>query len=136
MSAQAVCEGIMEYPAKAQATVLIVDDDAGFSLMLSNVLGRLGYNVLTTLSASNVPIYDLMARDVIFIDIVMPVMNGLDVLRSLAKHKSTCSVILMSGSQSRLDDAEKLAKGLDLKIIGVLSKPFRLDDVKEALARG
>lgn len=117
-------------------TILIVDDDAAFGLMLSNLVSGLGYQVLTTHYASNVAFYEMSDRDVIFLDLLMPTTSGFDVLRALAKHKSRCSVILMSGSPDRIEDGEKLAKKLGLKAIGALLKPFRLADVKQILNEG
>jgi hypothetical protein len=40
----------------------------------------------------------------------------------------------MSGDKLSLDEAEKLAKQLDLNLIGALAKPFRLKDIKDVLA--
>lgn len=116
-------------------TILIVDDDPAFRLMLSHLVGGLEYQVLNTHSASNVPFYEMSERDVIFTDIMMPETGGLAVLRTLAKHNSKCSIILMSGSPARLEEAERLAKKLELNILGALHKPFRLEDVKQVLNR-
>lgn len=118
---------------ETRPTILIVDDDASFGLMLSNLVRSLGFHVLTTLYASNVPIYELSERDLIFVDLVMPGTNGFDVLRTLSKDNTKCSVVLMSGSPARLDEAESLAKQLELNILGILHKPIRLDDVKHVL---
>ena len=114
-------------------TILIVDDDPAFGLMLSNSVGSLGYHVLITFSASNVPYYDLSGGDVIFMDLMMPDTNGFDALRILSKHNSKCSLVLMSGSPARLAEAERLAKKLKFNVIGVLHKPFRLEEVKHVL---
>lgn len=114
-------------------TILIVDDDPAFSLMLSNLIGGLGYQVLITLSASNVPFYELSDRDVIFTDLMMPETSGFEVLRSLSKNNSKCPIVLMSGSPARIEEAELIAKKLELNILGVLHKPFRLEDVRYVL---
>ena len=118
---------------ESRPTILIVDDDASFGLMFSNLIRGLGFHVLTTLYASNVPIYELSEGDIIFLFLVMPGTNGFDVLRTLSKHNSKCSIVLMSGSPARIDEAESLAKQLELKLIGILHKPFRLENVKYVL---
>jgi hypothetical protein len=39
----------------------------------------------------------------------------------------------MSGHLERLDEAEKLARKLELNLIGALEKPFRIEDVRDVL---
>jgi DNA-binding NtrC family response regulator len=65
--------------------------------------------------------------------VLMPNVSGLEVLQKLAQQKAKCSVVLMSGHLERLDEAEKLARKLDLNLVGSLEKPFRLEDVKDVL---
>jgi len=71
--------------------------------------------------------------DAIITDVMMPNMNGLQVLEKLFHQEAKCSIVLMSGHGERLEAAEKLAKQLDLRLIGTLEKPFRLRDILDVL---
>jgi CheY-like chemotaxis protein len=77
--------------------------------------------------------YELRDSDIAFVDIQMPHVDGLQVLALLAGQNTKCSIVIMSGQGERLDEAEKLAKKLNLELIGVLEKPFRLADMKGVL---
>lgn len=63
----------------------------------------------------------------------MPNVTGLQVLEKLAQQKAKSSVVLMSGNLERLEEAEKLARKLELNLVGSLAKPFRVEDVKDVL---
>jgi DNA-binding LytR/AlgR family response regulator len=56
-------------------------------------------------------------------------MDGIEVLDVLASHNIKSSIVLMSGGDHTLAKAETMAKRSDLRLIGVLHKPFRTRDV-------
>lgn len=65
---------------------------------------------------------------------MMPGMNGVEVMNTLFDQNTNCSIVLMSGSEDRLERAEAIAKKLCVKLLGVLNKPFQLADVQKVLA--
>jgi len=93
----------------------------------------LGYDATISTDARPSYTFELKSSDVVFVDVLMPDVSGLEVLQKLAEQKAESSIVLMSGHLERLDDAEKLARNLDLNPIGALEKPFRLEDVKDVL---
>jgi CheY-like chemotaxis protein len=60
----------------------------------------------------------------------MPHVSGLQVLEQLARQGTKALIIAMSGNPQSLDQAESLARKLELNIVGVLEKPFRVADLK------
>lgn len=66
-------------------------------------------------------------------DILMPAMDGFEVLKTLSSHGAKCAIVLMSGSDDRLARAEIMANQLGLRFIGVLHTPFRLADFQGIL---
>jgi CheY-like chemotaxis protein len=118
---------------KSKRRVVIIDDEPAFSKFLAKMLSDLGYDVVVSTDARSSYTYELRPSDIAFVDIQMPNVDGLQVLALLAGQNTRCSIVVMSGHGERLDEAEKLAKELDLTLIGALEKPFRLADVIEVL---
>lgn len=118
---------------KQSRRVVIIDDESAFTDFMDKLISGLGYEVVVSTDARSSYIYELRDSDIVFIDVMMPNMNGLQVLEKLFRQEARCSIILMSGQGERLEAAEKLAKQLDLRLIGAFEKPFRLRDILDVL---
>jgi CheY-like chemotaxis protein len=119
---------------RTASMVLVIDDEHAFCTMLAKMLGGFGYKVVTSTRAVSAHLEQMGGSDIIFIDMRMPGMDGLQVLDFLAKHKIKSSIVLMSGAEIEfLSKAEAIAKRSDLRLIGVLDKPFREVDVRAIL---
>ncbi|HWT75179.1 MAG TPA: response regulator transcription factor [Mobilitalea sp.] len=109
--------------------LLIVEDEIGLAEGLKAVLEKNGYSVDMVhdgrmgLEYSLSNIYDL-----ILLDIMLPKMNGLNVLENIRKEKITAPVLLLT-ARSEVDDK---IRGLDCGADDYLTKPF---DTGELLAR-
>lgn len=120
----------------AKRRVVIIDDEAAFAETLTKMVKSLGFDATVSTDARSSYTFELKTSDVVFVDVLMPNVSGLEVLQKLARQKAKSSVVLMSGHSERLDEAEKLARKLDLNLIGALEKPFRLEDVRDVLLGG
>jgi CheY-like chemotaxis protein len=124
-----------ETPAMRPARrVLVIDDEASFCRFMARMITSLGYEVTTTCQAKCAYLDELKEPDIVFIDMVMPEMDGIQVLEVLADYKVKAAIVLMSGADTSLSKAEAFAKRADLRLIGVLHKPFRLADVQNIFA--
>jgi two-component system response regulator CpxR len=109
-------------------TILLADDDTELCELLGEYLGQEGYDVRfaydgeQALAESRRPGLDAMV-----LDIMMPRMNGIDVLRSLRK-ESELPVIMLT---ARGDDLDRII-GLELGADDYLAKPA---NPRELLAR-
>jgi DNA-binding NtrC family response regulator len=117
----------------AKRRVVIIDDEVSFAETLTKMVKSLGFDVTVSTDARSSYTFELKTSDVVFVDVLMPNVSGLQVLEKLARQKAKSSIVLMSGHLERLDEAEKLARQLDLNLIGALEKPFRIEDVRDVL---
>ena len=114
--------------------VLVIDDNETFCILLATMLDNWGYKVMTSNQAQSINLDEMTEADIIFLDMMMPGMNGFQVLDVLSSHQIKSSVVLMSGAENEvLATAESFAKHNDLQLIGVLYKPFRISDVLAVL---
>jgi len=120
-------------PSKQSRRVVIINDESAFTDFMNKLINGLGYEVIVSTDARSSDIYELRDSDIVFIDVMMPNMDGLQVLEKLFRQEAKCSIVLMSGHEERLEAAEKLAKQVDLRLIGALEKPFRLRDILDVL---
>ena len=109
-------------------TVLIADDDRSIRTVLTQALGRSGYQVRSTSNAATLWRWvEDGEGDLVITDVVMPDENGLDLLPRIRRVRPELRVIVMS-AQSTLMTAVKAAQRGAFEY---LPKPF---DLKELLA--
>ena len=104
--------------------ILVVDDDAAIRSLVRRVLERAGYEVATARDGGEA--IALIARDdydVVLLDVMMPGVDGLEVVESLARENSPVlahTYLLTASLSKRLDD---------LPVRGIIAKPFDIHDL-------
>ncbi len=115
----------------AMPAILIVDDEFGIAEMSAELLSYLGYSAGTAIDgASALTSVEQAPPDLILLDVMMPVLSGIDVLLTLkadARYRDI-PVILMSAAGAEVVPAE-----LRPQIAGFLLKPFTFDELKAAV---
>lgn len=84
---------------KCLPTILVVDDEEPIRKMVSRHFRFLGYDVIDSASNGKEAL-DILARqrvEVVISDIQMPVMNGLDLLRTIRREYPMVHVIIITG---------------------------------------
>ncbi len=110
-------------PPGGRGTLLVVDDDEANRDMLSRRLGRLGHAVFTAESGVEA-LEQIRARpfDLVLLDIMMPGMDGYQVLRSLKRDDALrhIPVIVLSAN----DETSSAVRCIELGAEDYLAKPF------------
>jgi two-component system, OmpR family, KDP operon response regulator KdpE len=101
-------------------SVLVVEDEMGVSNFISTLLQANGYRPLTAENGSSaISMVSSHCPDIILLDLGLPDMDGLEVLRSVRKWVNTPVVVL----SARGDEKEKV-KALDMGADDYMVKPF------------
>jgi EAL domain-containing protein (putative c-di-GMP-specific phosphodiesterase class I)/ActR/RegA family two-component response regulator len=114
--------------------ILVIDDDPVIGNFLSRVGIGLDLDFEVTTTAERFLEVLTGETPLIFLDLLMPGIDGIELLRLLSERQCKSPIILMSGVDRRiLETAERLAKALGLSLAGRLRKPFGLAAVETIL---
>lgn len=106
--------------------VLLVEDEVPLSQAISEILKKNGfptdaaYDGLTGLEYARTGVYDL-----VILDIMMPKMNGIQVLTALRDEKNAVPVLMLTAR----DEVEDKVNGLDSGADDYMTKPFSTDEL-------
>ena len=106
--------------------ILVVDDENNIGTTLEGILTDEGYEV--SKAENGLQALDMIKRvppDVVLLDIWMPGMDGIEVLKSIKEHESDTEVVIMSGHGS-IDTAVRAIK---LGAFDFIEKPLSLDSL-------
>jgi two-component system response regulator (stage 0 sporulation protein F) len=121
--------------ALTMATILLVEDDEQLRTMLKLLLAGSGYEVWETPNGTRVcDMYQQQRFDLIITDLVMPDLEGLEMIMELRRIDQKVRIIAMSGGggQGRAEDYLRTAHKLGAKL--TLSKPFSNKEFLEAVS--
>lgn len=118
--------------------ILIVDDETGIVTILKEMLLKLGYEVLT--ASGGAQAMDELSDgriDLVVTDIVMPDIDGLELISSIRATCPATKVVAISGGGSVEGPEAYLREAMKLGATRCLTKPFMLRElaslVKEVL---
>ncbi len=112
-------------------TVLVVDDDPQVAVIVRAVLEAAGFEAsISHNGADCLAAIETRLPDLIILDVAMPVMDGIEVLRAIRGRPETRNlpVIVLSARTEDLDVAVGRAAGADL----YLTKPFTSEELVTA----
>jgi EAL domain-containing protein (putative c-di-GMP-specific phosphodiesterase class I)/FixJ family two-component response regulator len=116
--------------------VLVIDDERDIGAFIASASRAMGFDCTATIDAATFLKELTPETTLIFLDLMMPQTDGVEVLRLLSQQECKVPIVLMSGVGSRvLETAEQLAQTLGLSIIGHLNKPFRLKELQSMLGK-
>jgi DNA-binding NtrC family response regulator len=111
--------------------LLIVDDDVPVLRVMERLAGKLGFEVETCTTGSEA-LRTLTRRqaDLAMVDLRMPDVNGLDLLRQIKASVPSCEVVLMTG----FAEVDSAVEAIKLGAREYLSKPFDFDRLRHVLS--
>ena len=120
----------MPKPASVRPLLLVVDDEIPVLKVIERVAARVGYDVVTCTSGA-AALKALMCKpaDLAMVDLRMPDVNGLDLLRQIRSSVPGCEVMLMTG-YAAVDSAVEAIK---LGAREYMTKPFDIDRLRQVL---
>lgn len=116
------------------ARILIVDDSPSQLLGIQRIVEKLGHQILTaTDGAAGVETAKAELPDLVLMDVVMPILNGFQATRTLARDEATrhIPVILVTTKDQDTDRMWGMRQGAKAYI----TKPFSEDELSEVLER-
>lgn len=108
--------------------MLVVDDQEDICEIIAELAARRGIEVRTINEPERVAsILETFSPDFIMMDLMMPGIDGVELLRLLAEHAKAAKLCLMSGSDTRvLNSARRLGSAHGLDVIAALEKPINI----------
>lgn len=115
--------------------LLSVDDDPGMLSLIRRVASDLGFEVdIVSHGRSFMTAYAHNKPDVITLDLYMPDVDGIELIRWLGDVGCTARVILMSGAAAHYSRmAQRLGQDGSKLCVTCLSKPFAVAELRRAL---
>ena len=109
-----------------QPTLLFVDDEPNFLVLVDRVLSKEGYRITTALDSRQALAYvDCVNFSLAVLDIKMTPIDGVEVLARIKKRSPSTRVIMVTGFPTEENRAECMKLGAD----GYMTKPINLPEL-------
>jgi CheY-like chemotaxis protein len=119
-------------PSAARPRVIVVDDEASIRDLLAKTLALAEYDVdVAPDGRSALERMRMYPYDLLIVDLKMPGMDGLAVIREAKRYKADLPVIIITGYSTESSAIE----AVNLGVAGYLTKPFRVPQVLAAAAK-
>ena len=106
--------------------VLLIEDDSATAQTIELMLKSEGFNVYTTdLGEEGIDLGKIYDYDLILLDLSLPDMSGIDVLRNLRVGKINTPIMILSGSSEIDTKVKTFSGGAD----DYMTKPFYTDEL-------
>ena len=107
--------------------ILVIDDDATIRELLRLVLEEEGYEVIEAANgAEGLQRYQAIPTDLVITDLMMPGMDGLELIKALQRVMPTPALMAISGDQAALTQARELTPH-------TFAKPLPLEQILAAV---
>lgn len=115
---------------RGKEKILIVDDQFGIRILLNEVFQKEGYN--TFQAANGLQALDIVQKhdpDLILLDMKIPGMDGIEILKRMKAIDPEIRVIIMTA----YGELDMIQEAKSLGAITHFAKPFDIDDIRAAV---
>ncbi|GAB7387869.1 sporulation initiation phosphotransferase Spo0F [Bacillaceae bacterium] len=112
--------------------VLVVDDQYGIRVLLHEVFGKEGYE--TYQAANGKQALEIVQKenpDLVILDMKIPGMDGLEILKKIKKVNADIKVIMMTA----YGELDMIKEATELGALTHFTKPFDIDELREVVNR-
>ncbi|MGM7703098.1 response regulator [Pseudalkalibacillus sp. Hm43] len=112
--------------------ILIVDDQYGIRILLNEIFKKEGYQ--TFQAANGVQALSIVKNekpDLLILDMKIPGMDGLEILRRVKKVDKDVGVIIMTA----YGELDMIHEAMELGAITHFAKPFDIDEIREVVKK-
>lgn len=110
--------------------ILIVDDQYGIRILLHEVLSLDGYETLMAEDGKEaLRLFEQHQPDLIILDMKMPGLNGLDILRAIRKRSSDVQVFMMTA----YGELDMIKEATRLGVTQYFTKPFDIEQLRQSV---
>jgi|SRR5690242_20675757 DNA-binding response OmpR family regulator len=121
----------------SQPRLLLIDDEPALAEFLATAAQESGYDPVITADDEEFRTSFLAHKpDMVALDLGMPGMDGVELIRFLADADYSAPVLIVSGFDRRvLESAFRLGEALGLTMVGPVEKPVRFEVLEDMLSR-
>ncbi|KXZ20683.1 two-component system response regulator [Bacillus nakamurai] len=112
--------------------ILIVDDQYGIRILLNEVFNKEGYQ--TFQAANGIQALDIVVKerpDLVLLDMKIPGMDGIEILRRMKMIDDSIRVIIMTA----YGELDMIQESKELGALTHFAKPFDIDEIREAVKK-
>jgi two-component system nitrogen regulation response regulator GlnG len=123
---------LAEPKKRSEIAVLVVDDEMNLTLAMRRLLSAEGYRTETANSGEEALHKAKESHyDIVFLDVNMPGMNGLETFVKLGQAAPSSAVVMITGYGKTLKAVIEEARTLGVR--AVIDKPFKINQITEAI---
>ena len=121
----------------SQPRLLLIDDEPTLAEFLASAARESGFDAVIAVDDEEFRSEFLSERPaMVALDLGMPGMDGVELIRFLAHHDYEAPVLIVSGFDRRiLESAFRLGNALGLSMVGPVEKPVRFEVLQDMLSR-
>lgn len=114
------------------ATILVVDDEQHMRWIIGKAMVKEGYSIVEAASgAEATAIFDGLVPDLVLLDLKLPDIDGIEVLRSIKQAQPEVPVIMITAHGT----VETAIEAMKIGAVDYISKPFEMEELKLVIHR-